>query len=814
MGSTPRYLLRRHDGDQFSLVKTNGHSYTYDIVSYTWGGTVEPSYDYNENLSKGQTKINGLNWNLGIRREKVDDLKKLMCYKGVEYMWADSICMNDADKQQKGEEIPKMFQYYKQAQNCYLLMDMSELFDNNQIADDLKFLDHILSNIGGSSIVVDTMKLSDKLEARLLAWARKPWTSDKLSEQAARASGIDLGVMNCYNTCVNHVKSLFNNEYFTRVWTFQEMILGKNLQIVGVNGGDMSDIGSLFQWMELARDCLDKAIKLCKWIADPRFINTVSISVVLELIIDDVRHLLGLVNMVKGIDAARIDIINGGPNWWRENEKGISNIFSSISLTPRGCRDMPDLFKGLLGIFNGLFTPEEIAKELEGNDIEKMSFAFFRHLSEKTGIAWTKLAISSRERGEWDWIPVVDQKRDPNVMEENAEQVQLVTEGEEKKKKENHIKTDIFAGVVRLGVLRKNGRAKALGFTGLLGAPRKLMSIHLKEENPQFHFIFKGCNCGKNRGKVFSRHKVPTNSRPEDVTGDETGKRLAQCATILGCILDPAGNAQVYKRELLMALAPQWDVTDPTAKPHRWEDRSVSGTRWEGIKSPFDLATHNESMNYRMGAITECGSRLAKGSTAKISCEVRVNCGCTIIAPFCLIFEALTAVEGSPLALGKTADRSDLRPTKDTPLSQHLGVPLAIDKDDRITMNDGLGLVQIGDLGKTFNLVAFGGNLKFYKRYAGLLRSAIDTKSSWSKLVLSPRPFGRALIQSDFTHNMTHILRNYGYVETGGGNLLIYQSHPLGEYKINGVCIDGVIPNTKVPVEGEVVVKKRGVMIK
>ncbi|KAF2964125.1 hypothetical protein GQX73_g9450 [Xylaria multiplex] len=798
MGSTPRYLLHRHDGDQFSLVKTNGYSYTYDIVSYTWGGTVDPSYNYNENLNKGQNRINGLEWNLGVRREKVDDLKNLMCFKGLEYMWADSICMNDADDQQKGEEIPKMFQYYKQAQNCYLLMDMPELFDNNQIADDL----------------VDTMKLSSQLEERLLAWARKPWTSDKLSEQAARASGMDLGIMNCYNTCINHVKLLFNNEYFTRVWTFQEMILGKNLQIVGVKGEKMSGIGSLFQWTELARDCLDKALKLLGWIDRPRFIKTLSISVVLGLIEDDVSHLVGLVDMVKGIDAARIDIINGGPNWWRENDKGVSNIFSSISLTPRGCRDMPDLFKGLLGIFNGLFTPEEIATELKGDDIEKMSFAFFRQLSEETGIAWTKLAISSRERGEWDWIPVVDQKRDPSVIEENAEEVQQVTGEAKKEKPPNTIKTDIFAGVVKLGVLRQNGRAKALGLTGLLGKPQKLMSIHLKEENPQFHFIFKGCNCGKKSGKIFSRWRIPTNSRLDNVTSDETGKRLAQCAILLGCILDPAGNAQDYKRRLLRALAPQWDVSDSAAKPYKWEDRSISGTSWEGIESPFELLTHNESMNYRMMAITECGSRLSKGSTANISCEVRVNCGCTIIAPFCLIFEALTAVEGSPLSLGRTADRNGLRPTKDTPLAHRSGVPLVFDQDDRITMSDGLGLVQIGDLGKTFNLVAFGGNLKFHKKYASLLRSIINSKSSWGKLALSPRPSGRALIQSDFTHNMMHILRNYGYVETQGGNLLIYRSHPFGKYRIKGVCIDGNIPNTKAPPGGEAVARVRSVMIK
>lgn len=101
---------------------------------------------------------------------------------------------------------------------------MPERFDPQRISDDLKLLDHIMSNIGGASMIVDSMKLSSNLEERLLNWAKKPWTCDVLSEMAAKTAGMDIGVMNLYNTCISQVKSIFENEYFTRVWTFQEMI--------------------------------------------------------------------------------------------------------------------------------------------------------------------------------------------------------------------------------------------------------------------------------------------------------------------------------------------------------------------------------------------------------------------------------------------------------------------------------------------------------------------------------------------------------------------------------------------------------------
>ncbi|KAI0520971.1 heterokaryon incompatibility protein-domain-containing protein [Xylaria bambusicola] len=804
--ASPRYLLHRYNGTQFSIVETNGHSYDYDIVSYCWGDPVD-KYQYNHFREKGEDdgldsekdQIEGLKWNITINREKVKAFKKLMCFKDVDFMWVDSLCINKADKQQEAEELAKMFQYYKQARNCYLMMDMPELFDPQQISDDLKLLDHITSNIGGASLLVETMRLSPNLEERLQGWAKKPWISDVLSEAAAETSGMDISVMNCYNTCISQVKSIFENKYFTRVWTFQEMILGKNLHIIGVTENNLSSVGSLFKWMELARDCDDKAHKLYDWINDARIVKTASIGLVLRLILDDIDHLGALKKMVMSIDAARIDIINGGPQWWVENQKGISNIFSAIALTPRSCRDMEDLFRGLLGIFSGLFTPAEIDAEFTGNDMNKMSFTFFKRLSSRTGVAWTKLSVSSRQRGQWDWIPVVEQKRDPIEQYENAKlEAESDTEKEvegagvvelKKEPEPNHLKTDIFTGVVRLGYLRQSGVAKARGLTGLLGKPRKLMSVHLKEENPQFHFIFKGCNCGKSTG-LFRREKIPTHDQPVAITGDETGRTLAECATILGCIMDPAGDALEYKRRLLHRLAPDWTMTDINAKPFQWPDRCVSGTYWASIQSPFDLPTHSMSMNYRFGAITSCGSRLAKGSTANISCEVRVNCGCTITAPFSLIFEALTAVSGSNLG----------------------GANARVDEEDRIFLSDGLGLVQVGDLGKTYNLMAFGGDLKFHTSWASSCRSSRKTVPQ--KLVQTAPPTGRALIKSDFTHGMMNVLRNYGYVETRSGNLLIYRDHPLARYKITGVCIDAKIQRKNEVMDQSGVPLTKGVRIK
>lgn len=122
-------------------------------------------------------------------------------------------------------------------------------------------------------------------------------------------------------------------------------------------------------------------------------------------------------------------------------------------------------------------------------------------------------------------------------------------------------------------------------------------------------------------------------------------------------------------------------------------------------------------------------------------------------------------------------------------------------------MSDGLGLVQVGDTGKAFNLVATGGDVDFHKAYASLCRSTKNHKPVLSKL---PAPRGRALVRDDFTHNITDSMRDYGYVDftnratadfddkdeiRGPGNLLLCRNRPLGQYKIIGVCIDNWIEN-------------------
>ncbi|TID18925.1 hypothetical protein E6O75_ATG06046 [Venturia nashicola] len=718
----------------------------YDIISYTWGPAIPKPYWKCHDIL-------GLDWDLNIRPEKLEEIKRFMVFAQVQYMWVDCVCIKQCEQPEteKLGEMPRMYDYYKAAQRCHILMNMDQVWDPQTIVNDLRFLDHVLEAMPGQAVAAEA-NVTQRVRDDLVKWANdqeKPWTFPlPVTRRTAQSAGIELGVLNCYSTCISHVKQLFENKYFTRVWTFQEMLLGKNATMYGINDHNIFYLGELDDWMDLATNSKDKAYKLFDWIDRCRVLNNASVNAILGQIAEDKSTLDFLQTQVMGISSARTDILNGGPRWWHQNHKGISNVFSAISIKPRTCSSSPDIFKGLLGVFNGLFTNEEVAGKLGGEDIEKISFAFFKQLSLKTDQAWTKLAISRGEREKWDWIPVV-------------------------KSHDKLMTTDCFAGVINLGHLRQKTEASAStgALTGIDKTPHKCMRIEICEIDTSDYddFVYKGCNCGKNiTTGFFSSDPIPIYDTPITVAKDEIGRTLVQCATILGSIIDPGGNVVDFRRRFLHKLQPYWRTTDPSARPAGWVDRCVSGTPWE---QPL-LRAHNMSMHFRMKDVS-CGSRLDNPSTHNMVCKVTVKCGCTFTAPFSWTFEAITSMYGS--SLGDTT--------------------MALDGDNRIILQDGMGLVQVGDVGKVFNLVAFGGEVRWYREHAIKCRKTREEKEFSMQSVI---PFSRALVPESFKHGAMDMMRNYGYVPTGGsGNLLICRDMPLKQYKIIGVCIDESIPTKK-----------------
>src|SRR5262245_16482198 len=141
----PLRLLCNVNGD-FSVIHTLTNPYmaglSYDIISYTWGLETQP---YN-------CGINGVNWAVTISSEKIDHVQRLMISAGVQYLWVDCLCINQNDAREKATEISKMYAYYKNARLCHILLDMDEVWDPQEIVDDLKFIDPYCTTRPGDSL--------------------------------------------------------------------------------------------------------------------------------------------------------------------------------------------------------------------------------------------------------------------------------------------------------------------------------------------------------------------------------------------------------------------------------------------------------------------------------------------------------------------------------------------------------------------------------------------------------------------------------------------------------------------------------------
>jgi hypothetical protein len=160
----PLRLLRQQRG-VFTLVDLR-HTYveSYDIISHRWYPAETKPYGYDDKCgADGRVltdpsdpekeltghKIQALDWTIDTSREKIAHIKDFMIAADLEYLWVDCICIKQDDEEEKAGEVPKMFEYYKAAQTCHILMKMPAVWDPKEMVHELKFVDHVMYHMGG-----------------------------------------------------------------------------------------------------------------------------------------------------------------------------------------------------------------------------------------------------------------------------------------------------------------------------------------------------------------------------------------------------------------------------------------------------------------------------------------------------------------------------------------------------------------------------------------------------------------------------------------------------------------------------------------
>src|SRR5215469_3216377 len=153
-----------HNGGNFFVIDPRNHNVDhFDIISYRWG-EITPKYDCG---------IDGVNWNVKISSNKLEDIKRLMIEAKVQYLWVDCVCINQDNETEKSIEISQMYKYYKNARQCHILIaDMHEVWQPQGIIDDLRFLNHILSHMKAAALASQA-KLTQEVLDCLSKWENK-----------------------------------------------------------------------------------------------------------------------------------------------------------------------------------------------------------------------------------------------------------------------------------------------------------------------------------------------------------------------------------------------------------------------------------------------------------------------------------------------------------------------------------------------------------------------------------------------------------------------------------------------------------------
>lgn len=101
MSSLPLRLLYQIEG---KLQVINPREYgvkEFDIITYTWGDAVDPY----------RCEIPGVEWNVKISKHKLEDIRRLMVFANIQFLWVDCVCLNQDDEQEMAVEVLRMYEY-------------------------------------------------------------------------------------------------------------------------------------------------------------------------------------------------------------------------------------------------------------------------------------------------------------------------------------------------------------------------------------------------------------------------------------------------------------------------------------------------------------------------------------------------------------------------------------------------------------------------------------------------------------------------------------------------------------------------------
>ncbi|KAJ3127956.1 hypothetical protein HK098_005469 [Nowakowskiella sp. JEL0407] len=169
----------------------------YSIFSHVWGQT------YNR-YSSEELRVYGITWTVPLRhKKKMDFLFDVAAQKKSEFFWLDVLCMNQ-DATGSQPELTSMHQYYTNASVCLAILEGLQVGALKSLADTKS---------------IEAVENADRV-------LRKEFFH------------VDIAVLSRDVTrqILLYIGAVVNCEWFSRVWTFQELGLPTHIEFFADNG--------------------------------------------------------------------------------------------------------------------------------------------------------------------------------------------------------------------------------------------------------------------------------------------------------------------------------------------------------------------------------------------------------------------------------------------------------------------------------------------------------------------------------------------------------------------------------------------------
>lgn len=265
---------------------------TYEALSYVWG----------DPLSQEIIKINEQPWS--ITTNLGDALRRLRLPKRPRVIWADAICINQNDLEERSKQIPIMRMIYSQALRVMVWLGQDE---DGDMSDAL----HLMT------VITQTCEMNSQSRGR--RWM------DLTSQERYKLA--DLHHLGSFGDASNAAEirkywdalgKFFENSWFTRIWCVQEIVMARESFLLY---GDADDIpwhlvGTTATWFEA----------------------------------QNMAHDFNIPDLIQGVNPVNAQIMYG----YSDPEERFDNVLDALSAHREfGATDPRDKIYAVLGLVNG-----------------------------------------------------------------------------------------------------------------------------------------------------------------------------------------------------------------------------------------------------------------------------------------------------------------------------------------------------------------------------------------------------------------------------------------------------------------------------